>query len=291
LPQTKPFRAALALLPPLLLLACQPLPHPFEDNRPPPASPVLSPPDAAGIVVRPVLGAPAPAAAALAAAMAAALMKEDVPADTDAANRRSYHLSGIVTTRPAGDRTQVTVEWRLAGADGHVVTTESVAAEVPDAAWRNGDPDLAKALVERPGPVLARQVAGDVPREHAVASVTVAIVPVTGASGDGGRSLSLAIAAALNRAGVPLQQKPGEKPGYLLAGTVAIGAASAGHQSVKIVWALRRADGREVGQVSQENAVPAGSLDGRWGDTAYDVATAAVGGIVELLQRAQTTGS
>ncbi len=50
---------------------------------------------------------------------------------------------------------------------------------------------------------------------------------------------------------------------------------------------MSRADGKEIGQVSQENAVPAGSLDGKWGDTAYDVATAAVGGIVELFQASQ----
>jgi hypothetical protein len=124
-----------------------------------------------------------------------------------------------------------------------------------------------------------------------VKTQTVAIVPVTGATGDGGNSLSLAIAAALHRAGVPLQEKPGDQPSFLLTGKVAISAASAGHQNVKIVWALKRADGKDVGQVSQENAVPAGSLNGKWGDTAYDVALAAVSGIVELLQRAQQTGS
>jgi hypothetical protein len=79
---------------------------------------------------------------------------------------------------------------------------------------------------------------------------------------------------------------------YFLAGKVDIGAVNAGHQNVTIVWALKRAaDGKEIGQVSQENAVPAGSLDGAWGDTAYDVAAAAAGGIVELLQRAQAAGS
>jgi hypothetical protein len=290
MPHPNRLRAAAILLAPFLLLACQPLPHPFEDSKPAPKSAVLSPPDAAGIVVQPVTGAPGPAASALADAMAEALMKEDVPSDTDAANQRSYRLTGVATVRPGGDRTRVSIEWRLAAADGHIVATETETADVADAAWQKGDRELAKALVARPAPVLARRVEGDAPVERAVKAAKVAIVPVMGATGDGGHALSQAMGAALHRAGVPLQEEPGDQPAFLLAGTVDIGRASAGHQNVKIVWALKRADGKEIGQVSQENAVPAGSLDGKWGETAYDVALAAVGGVVELIQRAQQVG-
>ena len=284
------FRSSV-IVPLFLLAACQPLPHPFADETRAPSTPVLAPPDAVGIVVPPVAGAPPPAAAAVATAMADALMKEDVPADTAETNSRSYHLTGTATAEPLGDHTRVTIAWQLAGADGHVVATETESAEVADAAWREGDTEMAKALVARPAPVLAQRVEGDAPLEHAVKAALLGITPVTGASGDGAHALSLAIAAALQRAGVALQEKPDDKPSYLLAGKVAIGAARGGHQEVTIVWALSRPDGKEIGRVSQENAVPAGSLDGRWGDTAYDVATAAVGGIVQLLQQAQATGS
>lgn len=288
-----PRRAVPLLFAPFLLLACQPLPHPFADNRPPPTSPILLPPDAAGIVVQPVAGAPAASSHDLATAMVEALQKEDVPADTLAANARSYHLTGTATATPAGSVTRVTVAWQLSAADGHVLGTESAAAAVPSDGWRQGSADAAKMLAAQAAPLLARRVEGDVPKEHAAGAATLGIVPVTvtGVSGDGGHELSLAIATALHRAGVAVQDKPGEPPTYLLTGKVAVAAAQSGHQNVKIVWDLARADGKEIGQVSQENAVPAGSLDGHWGDTAYDVATAAVGGIVELLQRAQTTGS
>ena len=49
-----------------LIAACQPLPHPFADDVPPPSAPMLSPPDSAGIIVAPVAGAPAPIAGELA---------------------------------------------------------------------------------------------------------------------------------------------------------------------------------------------------------------------------------
>ena len=63
--------------------------------------------------------------------------------------------------------------------------------------------------------------------------------------------------------------------------------SKAGQQRVEVSWALQRRDGREIGQVSQENAVPAGSLDGAWGDVAYAVATAAAPGVVALIERAK----
>ena len=44
-------------------------------------------------------------------------------------------------------------------------------------------------------------------------------------------------------------------------------------------------EGRELGQVSQQNAVPAGSLDGQWDDLADQVAGAAAPGIAELIER------
>lgn len=283
------FRPALILFVPLLLPACQPLPHPFADNHPPPSSPIMSPPDAVGIVVQPVTGAPGPvAAAALAKAMADALQKEDVPADTDAGNRHSYRLATQVRAQPlGGDRARIAVDWVLAAADGHVVDRETVTQEVPAAAFLHGDAAVAKALVAKPAAILARRVEGDTPVEHIPHAPVVALAPVTGAPGDGGRALSLAIGSGLQHAGIALRDKPDDRVTYLLTGKVAIGAAKAGHQDVKIVWIVSKAGGGEIGQVSQENAVPAGSLDGAWGDTAYDVASAAIGGIVALIQQAQ----
>ena len=61
-------------------------------------------------------------------------------------------------------------------------------------------------------------------------------------------------------------------------------AAGEGKEKVTVNWELFDPSGAQVGHVSQENAVPAGSLDGRWGDTAYAVANAAAGGIVALLE-------
>ncbi len=276
----------------LALAACQPLPHPFSDLRPPPSSPAMSPPDAVGIVVDPVAGAPAPTATALGEAMADALRKEDVPADTKVGNAKSYHLAGTAQANEDGQRTRVTIVWALRGPDGRAVGQETTSDEVPSAIWRDGDKELAKALSAKAALALAARVEGDVPVEKQVHDPVVALRPVTGAPGDGGNALSRAIGAVLVRAGVVLKAKPADQENYWLSGKVEISPVPDGKQNVKITWSLARPDGSAIGQVSQENQVPAGSLDGTWGDVAYDVAAAAAGGIVELIQNAQAaTGS
>ena len=64
----------------------------------------------------------------------------------------------------------------------------------------------------------------------------------------------------------------------MLDADVAVAKPKSGKQNVKIVWHVRRKDGGEIGTVGQENDVPAGLLDGAWGDVAYMVAVSAQDG-------------
>ena len=66
---------------------------------------------------------------------------------------------------------------------------------------------------------------------------------------------------------------------------VVVANPKAGKQNVKIVWRVRGKDGGEIGTVGQENDVPAGLLDGAWGDVAYMVAVSAQDGIMQLVAR------
>jgi hypothetical protein len=91
---------------------------------------------------------------------------------------------------------------------------------------------------------------------------------------------------ALRRAHVLLAERA-DAGSFVLTGTVALSPPAKGQQQVKVHWALLKADGREIGRVDQENAVPAGSLDGPWGDIAYAVASAAAPGVAALIERAK----
>jgi hypothetical protein len=278
-------RLLLALL--LCAAACQPVPHPFEDADRLPTTPALRPPDSAGIMVLPVAGAPGPAGERLAASMAAALLKADIPASTGPMHRGSYRLAATVTTEPlAGGGLAVAIDWLLTSAAGDTVGRQSSRRETQSALWQAGDAALADALAGEAAPGLANLVFGDAPLPSAVDPL-LAVGSVTGAPGDGSEALARAIDTALRHANIDVASAGQAKAAFVLKGRVEMSPPHDGKQQVKVRWILAGADGRELGQVSQENAVPAGSLDGSWGDVAYAVASAAAPGIADLLAQAR----
>jgi hypothetical protein len=298
-------RLALALLL-LLPAACQPLPQPFADDRPPPGSPLLTLKDSGGIKVEPVVGAGGEAGPRLAEAMAAALRDQDVPASTDAGNRAGYRLIGSVVEKNLPDgRAAVDLAWELLGPDGSRAGSSTQHAEAPAAAWWGGDETVLAEIAKGGAPRIAALVQEEAPVEApSAAPPVVAVRAVEGAPGDGSQALTRAMTTALKMAklGIADEAAQGAAKGaaakeaapnaagaqaFVVAGRVDVTRPVEGKQQVKIVWSVLTAAGGEIGKVSQENAVPAGSLDGRWGDIAYAVATAASDGIVAILEKAR----
>jgi len=282
--------AALRRLLPILLLlcGCQPLPHPFADDRPPADSPILSPRDSVGIVVAPVAGVPAATGTELAEAMAAALRAHEIPASTQGENKGSFRLVAEAREQAhRNGRSTLAVDWQLLGATGAPVGHATARTEdAPPDAEAAGQ-DLAKTLAAQVAPALAHLVQDDPPAAAADADPVVEMAGVSGAPGDGGPALERAMDDVLRRAHIKLAEI-GNTPTFVLAASVEMGKPAAGQQQVKIAWTLARPDGAEIGRISQQNAVPSGSLDGVWGDVAYAVAQAAAPGVRALIERAQT---
>lgn len=270
----------------LLLAACNGAPAPIMGRTAPAAS--LSPPDSVGIYVLPVENAPAASATALAAAMATALQQADVPASAQSSNRDSYRLQPIATAiSGAGGHESISVVWELRNATGTMIGSTPAQLVTDTAAWQRGDGKLAAALAASAAPMLAKLVQSDVPPPQGGLNPVVALRPVTGAPGDGDRSLTRAMGAALEHTNVVVAAIPADKADFIVTGTVTLTQADGQKQQVRVTWVLMRPDGSEVGRVKQENAVPAGSLDGAWGDIAYAVANAAAPGVAALIERAK----
>jgi hypothetical protein len=285
-----PVIAALRRLLPILFMlgACQPLPHPFADDTPPPGSPILSPRDSVGIVVAPVAGLPAAAGTQLTEAMAAALRAHDIPASTQGQNKGSYRLVAVAREQSRADgHSALSIDWQLLGANGRPVGHAMARADGSSLDAAAGDTDTAKALAAQAAPALAHLVQDDAPAAAADADPVVRIDSVSGAAGDGDPALARAMDEVLRRAHIKLAEL-GTTPSFVLAAKVVMGKPAAGQQRVKIAWTLARPDGGEIGRISQENAVPSGSLDGVWGDVAYAIAQAAGPGVTALIERAQT---
>lgn len=115
-------------------------------------------------------------------------------------------------------------------------------------------------------------------------SAEVVVLPIEEAPGDGRKSLESAMIQVLRESGVPVRREP-EKQDFLLRVDIELGEPQDGSQRIRLVWTLQSArDDSEIGTITQENRIPAGSLDGEWGDTAYAISRAAADGLIELLR-------
>lgn len=279
-----------------LLAACQPLPHPFADDRPPES--LLRVRDSAGISIASIEGGPTAAARKLGAAVASALVKREIPASDRTTSLMSYLLYGeLKAQRPHAGRAAVTVHWRLQDAAGHAVGERTTQLEAPARAWESGDDKIVASLAEASAAEIAPLLADEAPgRAEAAAGgggdgrTRIAIRPVSGAPGDGARSLANAVATVLKRQDLTVLDDANAKADVIVDGEVSVAPVKPDKQHVKIVWHVRRADGAEVGTVGQENDVPKGMLDGPWGDIAYSVAIAGADGLMQVIARAVPEG-
>ncbi len=277
-------RAAVVVL---SLVACQPLPHPFADDVPKPGSPMLTLRDSASVAIAPLKGGPPATAGKLAPAMAKALQDRDIAASDRTASVASYQLDGrIQGMPPANGKTAMVVLWDLHDPSGKLLgeRAERVEAEAGD--WQHGKDEAVARLAAASAEQIAAMLQDKAPVEAEDEGRTRLLMRgVEGAPGDGGVALANAITTLLKRQDVAIVSGPQAKADLFLDADVGVEKPASGKQHVKIVWHVRRKDGSEIGNVVQENDVPAGLLNGPWGDVAYTVAVSAQDGIIELIAR------
>jgi hypothetical protein len=111
------------------------------------------------------------------------------------------------------------------------------------------------------------------------------VTPVSGAPGDGRRSLTSAMKRHLSQQGFKLAE--GHLAGaYTVNGSVQMGPAQDGQQPITIRWLVKDPSGAPLANaVVQRNKVPAGSLDRTWGQIADLAAGEAAKKVAELLPR------
>ncbi len=271
----------------LLLAACQARPLVFAPPQGSDEDPArlidlseFAMSDKLGVFVAGVEGAPEALDSALRPALVDRLLALDVAASAQSANRASYLLEA--RTRRGSNGVRI-LSWRLIDADDVVAGLMDQAIPGDRAAWRRGDPALVAALVADAGPRLAALIDDRAPHpapETPFSVGSIAVGPIAGAPGDGGAALADATRAALLAAGFELA--PAGAPTPRLTGEVALNRRGASDR-VTVSWRLLAFDGSEIGTIEQNGAVPAGSLEGRWGTLADTIAEGAVDGIVRLL--------
>ena len=268
------------------LAACGQVPQPFQPEEKS-GNALLELRDRAGIVVQPVTSEAPASGTALAEAMAKRLRDLDIPATTSGGNRGSQRLAGRAAVRPVpGGREEILLYWELRDPDDRRAGFHTQRHEQAAGAWAASTPALLAELAEAAAPALAAMAQDPLVKAAAIPGfpdARLVILPLSGAPGDAAKSLPRALQAELAAAKLPVADRIGDGD-LLILGDVAVGPAEAGLQTVSIRWSLVSAgDDRELGEIAQQNLVPAGSLDGPWGPVAAEVARAAASGLADLL--------
>jgi hypothetical protein len=119
-----------------------------------------------------------------------------------------------------------------------------------------------------------------------VPTVKVMVSQVVGAPSDGNRQLFSGMRRALGSSRIVVIDKAGADT-FTVGATVKLTPIDDRMTQLDISWVLTDPAGREVGKVDQSNPVPISATKGSWVGFGDIVATAAVEGILELLEKAQ----
>jgi len=266
---------------------CQPLPHPFANDVPRRGAPILDLRDSSSVAIAPIEGLPRATAEKLGPAMANALQEREIAASDKTASIGSYELVGrIQKMAPSQGKAALAVLWELRDPSGQRVGERAERVDAPSDDWDTGSEDAVARLAAVSAARVAALIQDEAPSETEIGGRTrLTIGAITGAPGDGDQALVSSITEILKKQDLAIVSDPQAKADIVLDAEIAVAKPKGGKQNVKIVWHVRRKDGGEIGTVGQENDVPAGLLDGAWGDVAYMVAVSAQDGIMELVAR------
>lgn len=275
--------ARLLWLAPVLLAGCGDLPQPFLGN-PGPIGRILAQPPT------PRLAVPVPgqallsdqAAEAFAQALSDALQNEEVPAVEGPARPGDWRLqvaAGLHGTTVVPVYTVLDPRGRDRGkTEGKPLATADWAAAAPVTLARAAT-DAAPGIAD-----LLTGIQHADPHSLYNRPAKVQVVPVTGAPGDGNLALTQQMRTILGRLG-PVVQDTAAGADFIVRGTVKLVPVAGDQQRVEIQWSVATPSGDERGHVVQLNDVPAGSLNGYWGNVATAVAQEAAGGVRDVILR------
>jgi hypothetical protein len=278
-----------------LLASCGTLPQPFRGNPGQTARRLASEPPLLPRLIVPVPGTALLSdngGKAFAALLARDLQLHEVPAYAEAGHSGDWVLA--VSATDTG-RTVVPVYTIRTPQGGNAATVKGL--PVPVAAWAAAAPATLQKVASDAAERLSVALAGvDAnlqranPNSLLNRAPRVAVPEVTGAPGDGDTALTRLMRAHLSALGEAVQDSPNGAD-FVVQGRVRVVPIGSGQQRVEIQWIVTqpsRADmpgGAERGRVVQLNNVPAGSLNGIWGEVADAVAGEASGGVREVVLR------
>jgi hypothetical protein len=277
-----------AILTPILALAgCGDFPRPFMGNPGATARRLAVPPPPRLLVAAPGDALLTDAASRqFADDLATALQNAEVPAVTDSPRTDDWRLVVHAASRGATIVPVYTVvdprgadQGKTEGPPVPVADWSAASADTLTKTANASAPNIATLLTH----IEASLMQAD-PNSLIYRAAHVMVAAVTGAPGDGNFALTRAMRDKLSNLG-PLVQDTPEGADFVLRGQVKMVPIPGNQERVEIQWLLFDAQQHDLGRIIQLNEIPAGSLNGFWGDVAVVVAQEASAGVETVIER------
>lgn len=254
----------------LTLASCGPVPRPFKpEEKQQSINPLHEIQDSLAVVVEPLENDLSPPPNSVADFIVTELRRANIPATTKNALKLAYLLQGKIKNGTTNKK--VAIDWSLTDFEGNVVLQDSTSTA-------NDAKVIAVASARLVAGVLQKQKQRDSAKKK---PLSLGVVKVSGAPGDGNESLRRAFESVLREAGLPVAI-PATSADVQIFGEVDIKDTKADSQKLAITWRLKTADGRDLGEMTQRNTVRAGQTTTEWGPLAYDITFAMVDSIARI---------
>ncbi len=284
-------RALAGVLTLCVLAGCGTLPQPFLGNPGANAMRLAAPPPSR-------LAVPAPqnsllsdeGASAWAEATAAALTEQEIPAVAGHRSRGDWAL--VLSADLQGG--QVVPTYAVENPAGQKQGV-SQGAPIPAGAWAAADANTLKAAAAQAAPginaLLTRIEAArrqSDPNSLINRPARVWLVGVSGAPGDGGRTIPMQMRLKLADAGLVVQDTAKDAD-FKVEGQMQTAPGANGTLRIELQWIVTDNRG-ERGRILQINEVPPRAVEPYWGDAASVVASEAAGGVKDVIVNSGARG-
>ena len=183
-----------------------------------------------------------------------------------------YHLTGSVVRT----ETEIRYVWDFFDNDYDNLETKETALPISaDLPFELAERQLAQQIALQIAIELKPDVIEALNKQQNLNDVRVKVLQVVGAPGDGNQALERNIKNILRKARINIVEDS-TRADLVISGAVLVKKLDSSQDQIRIDWLFQDHLGKELRTLRQQNIIPTGQLNGRWGDTAYIIAVGVV---------------
>jgi len=275
----------------VLVAACTQAPQPYRHGRTGVDTSGLRLRDGGTVYIMPIEGTARPIGKMIATGLAESLGVRNIPSTPNELSNPTYKVRGqfILDFNSGRENHLGSVYWTFMDRTGKMIHESIQEIQGQRHQWDYGDQVMIDGLVDTAADKFTTYLQ-DASEYKAVElaenekPVIFMVGNINGARGDGEKALRKAMSLTLRQFGAKVRSRA-DKDTYILNADIDILKPFEGKQRIQISWIIKDKKGNELGRARQNNQMPEGAFDGKWGGLAYNISRAAMNGIGQVVER------